>query len=150
MQQCVKPCFEVDCVDIKSEYVEFLKKLYNIMKKYKINRIYSASLDKKKVITAEQLLCSAVGNSSSCKFFNFLDKYIPWIYFNIFMRFHLFRYKIALKLLFNKYNIEKIQPSSFKLYQGIHANVNSLCVREIDIIFNDNKVFHINNLYLNI
>lgn len=148
--KCTKPCFVMNPVNVESRDIEFLKELYCIMDKYNIHRIYSASLDKKKIISAQQLLGVTIGNNKfTIEFFNIIDKYMPWVYFNIFYKNHIFRYNIKLKRLFKKYGIEKIGISSFKLYQGIHITSNSLCVREVDLIHKDGNIFHIENLYLN-
>lgn len=125
--------------------------LYYLMKKYNIHRIYSVSLDKKKIISAEQLLGTTLGNNKfTNKILKFLDKHIPLIYFHIFYKNHIFRYKIDLKRLFKKYGIEKIGISSFNLYQGIHITDNKVCIREVDLVYQTGQIFHIDNLYLDI
>lgn len=144
-------CEKMKCDGINCEDIKFLKELYTIMKDYRIHRIYSVFINKKKIVVAQQLLSTTMGNSKfSCKFFNVLDKYIPWIYFNIFIRFHISKYKLELKKLFKKYDVEKISASSFELYQGIHITDNSLCIRCVDLVFKTGRVFHIDNLYLDI
>lgn len=151
MKCCTKPCFEMNCIDNNSQEVKFLRDLYNLMKKYNVHRIYSASLDKKKIISAQQLLGVTIGNTrATIKLFEFLDKHIPWVYFNIFYKNHLFRYNISLKRLFKKYGIEKIGISSFNLYQGIHITANSLCVREVNLIYKGGLICHIDSIYLDI
>lgn len=146
------PClFKMRCNDIDSNDVRFLRDLYYIMEKYNIHRIYNASLDKKKIVVAQQLLSATIGNSnSSKKIFAFLDKYIPSVYFGIFFKNHIFRYKLRLKKLFNEYGVEKIGATSFQLQQGIYITDNSLCIRDIDLIFKDGRIFHIDGLYLDI
>lgn len=146
-----EPCFKMKCNDINREDVKFLRDLYYIMKKYNIHRIYTAYIDKKKMIVAHQLLATNIGNNIlSNKFFNFLDKHCPKLYFDIVFRNHIFRYKLRLKYLFNKYEVEQIKSTSFQLYQGIHITDNSLCIREVDLVFKEGRVFHIDNLYLDI
>lgn len=142
---------KMKCDGINCEDVKFFTELYNIMKDYRIHRIYSVFITKKRIVVAQQLLSTTMGNSKfSTKFFNFLDKYIPCIYFNIFIRFHILKYKLQLKKLFKKYDVEKISASSFELYQGIHITEKSLCIRSVDLVFRTGRVFHIDNLNLDI
>lgn len=149
--KCIQPCFEMKDIDMNSSEIKFLRELYYLMKKYNVHRIYSASLDKKKVIVAQQLLGITIGNTVISKnIFNFIDKHIPWVYFNIFYKNHLFRYSVKLNRLFRKYKVEKIGISSFNLYQGIHTTIDSLCIREVDLIYKNGHICHIENLYLNI
>ena len=49
-----------------------------------------------------------------------------------------------------EYNVEKIKPTSFNLFQGIYISENILCIREIDLVFKDGNIFHIDSLKLNI
>lgn len=148
---CKEPCFKMNCNDINREDINFLRDLYYIMEKYNIHRIYTASLDKKKIVVAQQLLGANIGSSDiSNKIFNFLDRHTPRIYFNIIFRNHIFRYKIRLKKLFNKYGVDQIKSTSLQLFQGIHITDGSLCIREIDLVFKEGRVFHIDSLYLDI
>lgn len=148
--KCTKPCFEMKCINENSDEVKFFKELYYIMKKYNVHRIYSASLDKKKIISAQQLLGVTIGNNNFTKsIFKFLDEYMPNVYFHIFYKNHIFRYNIRLKRLFKKYGLEKIVISSFNLHQGIHTTANSLCVREIELVYKDNICSQVESLYLN-
>lgn len=146
-----KQPFEINNDNIPEEGVNFFKELYVIMKIYNIHRIYTASLDEKKLVIADQLLSVSITDN---KFINriheWLNKYIPWIYFNICFKTHIFRYKLRLKKLFNKYGVEKIKSNSFNLYQGININNNSLCIREIDLVFKAGNIVRINNLSLDI
>lgn len=142
---------ETNSISKNCDEVKFLMELYYLMKKYNIHRIYSVSLDKKKIISAEQLLGTTLGNNKfTNKILKFLDKHIPLIYFHIFYKNHIFRYKIDLKRLFKKYGIEKIGISSFNLYQGIHITDNKVCIREVDLVYQTGQIFHIDNLYLDI
>lgn len=151
MMNNIELCFEMKSTDMSCDEIKFLKDLYCLMEKYNVHRIYSASLDKKKIISAQQLLGITIGNTKfSRKAFNTIDKHIPWVYFNIFYKNHLFRYNISLKRLFKKYKVEKIGISSFNLYQGIHTVSDSLCIREVDLSYKDGRIFHIENLYLEI
>lgn len=131
--------------------INFFKELYSLMNRYKIHRIYTASLDKKKLIVAHQLLSISFGHTSiTSKICSICEKNFSWLYFKVFVKNHIFRYKLKLKMLLNKYGIEKIQPTSFNLYQGIHITQDSLCIREIDLVFKDGNIFHIDILKLDI
>lgn len=142
---------ETNSINMNCDEVKFLRELYYLMERYNIHRIYSASLDKKKIISAQQLLGTTLSNNKIGNIIlRFLDEHMPLIYFHIFYKNRLFRYRINLKRLFKKYNIEKIGISSFNLYQGIHITDNKVCVREVDLIYKTGQIFHIDNLYLDI
>lgn len=131
--------------------INFFKELYALMNRYKIHRIYTAYLDKKKLIVAHQLLSVSFGKTKiGFKICSFLEKNFSWFYFKVLVKNHIFKYKLKLKELLNKYEIQKIQPTSFNLHQGIHITQNSLCIREIDLVFKDGNVFHIDTLKLDI
>lgn len=146
-----KKPFEIDSNNIPEEGINFFKELYTIMKTYNIHRIYTASLDEKKIVVAQQLLSVTITHNNFIdRFYSWLDKYFPTIYFNICFKIHIIKYKVRLKRLFNKYGVEKIKSNSFNLYQGINVANNSLCIREIDLVFKAGNVVRINNLYLDI
>lgn len=131
--------------------INFFKELYILMEKYNIHRIYTASLDRKKLIVAQQLLNVSFGSTIiTSKIISFCEKNFKWVYFQVFLRNHLFRYKLKLKSLFTKYDLESIKSTSFNLYQGIHITSNSLCIRGIDLVFKDGNIFHIDFLNLDI
>ena len=145
------PYFEMNSYNIQSVNIDFFKELYILMNKYNIHRIYTACLDKKKLIIAQQLLDVCIGkNKISKKIYKFLEEHTKWIYFNIIFQRHIFKYKLRLKKLFKKYGIEKIKATSFDLYQGIHITDNSLCIREIDLISKSGHILHIDTFKLNI
>lgn len=143
--------YEINSENIPEEGICFFKELYNIMKKYNVHRIYTASLDKKKLIVAQQLVSTSIANTKlTINLFDWLDKHIPWLYFNIIFRNHIFRYKLQLKKLFKKYGIEKIGSTSFNLYQGINITNNGLTIRAIDLSFKEGHIYFIENLQLGI
>lgn len=146
MATCLQSNSYMQMIDIN-----FFKELYDLMRSYNIHRIYTACLDKKKLIIAQQLLDTTFGsNKVFSNVISFCEKNLKWLYFKVFLRNHVFRYKLKLKSLFNKYGLEKIQSTSFNLYQGIHVTSDSMCIRGIDLVFKDGKVFHIDLLNLDI
>lgn len=127
--------------------INFIKELYVVMKKYNIHRIYTAGLNNKKMIVAQQLLSSNITNFKAFdKIFEFLDKHAPWLYFNIIFKNHIYRYKLSLKKIFNKYGVQQIKATSFNLDQGIYILQNNLCIKKVDIIYKDGEIFHVENL----
>lgn len=128
-------CFKMNSDNFKSEDINFFRDLYAIMKKYNINRIYTAFLNNGKIIAAQQLLCAAI---TSTKIINNISTACIFIY------------KLKLRKLFNRYGVEAIKPTSFSLYQGITITNDCLCIRGVELVFKEGKVFHIENLYLNI
>ena len=143
--------FKMKCNDINSEDIKFLRDLYYLMKNYNIHRIYTASIDKKKIIVAQQLLAANIGKSEFLnKIFDYLEKKFPKLYYNTIFKNHIFKYKLQLKKLFSKYEVDKIKATTFELFQGIYINDSSLCIREVDLIFKDGRIFHIESLYLDI
>lgn len=131
--------------------INFFKELYKLMEKYNIHRIYTASLDKKKLVVAQQLLNVSFGSTTvTNQIVSFCEKNFQWFYFKVLLRNHIFRYKLQLKSLFNKYGLEGIKPTSFNLYQGIHITSDSMCIRGIDLLFKDGNTFHIDLLNLDI
>lgn len=137
--------------DINRSGIEFLRSLYNIMDEYNIHRIYNISLNKKKIIVAQQLLSSIMGTTHLSKLiFKKVDKYTPSIYFNICIKFHIFKYKKQLKKLFNKYGVDRIEATSFSLHQGIFITNGAIEVRKINLVYNDERLYHIENLRLDI
>ena len=144
-------CFDMNSCNIQLIDINFFKELYALMDKYNIHRIYTVYLDKKKLIIAQQLLNVSFGTTKlTNKIFSFCEKNLKWLYFKVFLKNHIFRYKLKLKSLLNKYGIEKIKATSFNLYQGIHVKGDSLCIREIDLVFKDGNTFHIDSLKLDI
>lgn len=146
-----KQPFEIGDDNIPEEGINFFKELYVIMRSYNIHRIYTASLDEKKLVIADQLLSVSINtNKIINRIYDWVDKNIPWFYFNICFKLHIFRYKIKLKRLFNKYGVEKIKSNSFNLYQGINISHGSLYIREIDLVFKAGNIVRIDSLHLNI
>ena len=144
-------CIDVNAYNIQYIDINFFKELYNLMNKYNIHRIYTAYVDKQKIIVAEQLLDAFIGTSKvTFKIYSFIEDHLNWLYLNVFFKNYIYRYKYKLKKLFNKYNVEKIKPTSFNLFQGIYISENILCIREIDLVFKDGNIFHIDSLKLNI
>lgn len=135
--------------NLKDNDINFFKELYTIMKKYNVHRIYTIHVNNKKLISTQQLLCIDIEGKPD-KVFDIMEKYLPWIYFNIFCRCNMIKYKLNLKNLLSKYNIKAIGQTTFSLYQGINIFNDSLCIRGIDLEYKDGQIFHIDNLYLDI
>lgn len=139
------------CVDINSGEFDFLKELYKIMNKYNMHRIYRVSYTNGKIIDASQVLKSSIGKTElTDSIFDFINDHLPFIYFNIFYRFHIYKYRKNLKKLFKKYDIVTIASLSFSLEQGIYITDNKLCICGVDILNKFGRVFHIDRLYLDI
>lgn len=129
----------------------FLKELGKIMDEFKVHRIYRTTVDEDKVIEAHLPLSTIIGKSkNTCKISEFLDEYLPFIYFGICYKIFMFRYRCRLKKLFNKYDIKTISSTSFTLHQGIYISSKILHVQNIEIICNLNKVYNIDKLDLEI
>lgn len=143
-------CFEMECIGMNCDEINFLRELYYLMKKYNVHRLYSVLLEKNKAISALQLINITIGNTKfTKKFFNIMNKYMYFIYLHIFYKNHLYRYNVKLKHLLKKYNIEKIEICSFSLYNGIHITLDSIYARDVDLVYTDKSIFHIKNLHLN-
>lgn len=138
-------------IDINSDDFKFLKELYKIMIRYNMHRIYRISYTNGKIVDAHQTLETNIGNNPiSSSIYDFLNEYFPFIYFNIFYKMHLHKYRRKLKKLFNKYKINTIGAVSFSLEQGIYISRNQFCICSVDVVKNSGKIFHIDRLYLDI
>lgn len=131
--------------------IKFLKDLYKIMKRYGIYRIYTASIENGNMNIAQQVLNTNIGNSKIGKsFYSFLDKHCPELYYKIFFKINMMRYKFSMKLLFNKYKIIKIEAKSFNLFQGIYITPHNLTINDINLIYASGGISYIDNITLDI
>ena len=129
----------------------FLKELYDIMSKYEIHRIYRIKLKDGEIVEAHQPLKTNIGKSKvSFNIYKFIKKYIPILYFKVFYKIHLTKYKRSLKQLFTKYNLDTITATEFCVYYGVYLTNNQLCLNGVDIITTDNNTYHADKLYLDI
>ena len=119
-------------VDISSFDFSYLRELFNIMHKYNIHRIYRISNKDKNFLEAHQILESYSVDDSIIvtNIISFLKDHLPFIYYEFFLRFNLFRFKKALKKFSDKYDIELIN--------------------RVDIIFKNGRICHFEKLYLDI
>ena len=128
----------------------FLKELYLIMDEYKVNRIFTISIKNNKLFEAHQVYDTNIGkNRFTYTFFDFLDDYLPSLYFNIFYKIYLTKYRCKLKKLLKRYSIIKINSTSFNLHQGIFVKDNTLFINGIEVI-KENNCHYIDKINLEV
>lgn len=132
-------------------HIAYLKELYEIMSKHGINRIYHVN-NKGKFSEAHQSQSVFMIRDSMIltKIIQLIKKYFPIIYFKIILNYRLHRYRIKLKRLIRKYNVESINSGSFSLYEGISIKENEICVNNVQVVFKSGVVHHIDKLYVEI
>lgn len=131
--------------------IQFLIELYHIMYKFDIHKIHRISNDGKKIIDAHQSLKTNIGNNHiTYMIFDTIKEKLPYIYFNIFFKVHLYKYRKRLKNVCDKFHIKSIRALSYSLYQGIYISNNRLCISGVEIAYDDGRLHTIDKLYLDI
>lgn len=135
-----------------NENLQFLKELYYIMYKFNIYRIYRLTYkDTGELIDAHQALKTNIGNTNfTYMIFECMKEKLPRIYYKIFYRAYIIKYRKKLKELCDTYHIKAIHSKTYSLYQGIYISNGKLCINSVDIIYSDNSVNSIHKLYLDI
>lgn len=139
----------VDQSDIDLNY---LTELYDIMDKYKVNRVYHMSVKDKKFSEIHQsmIIIDVHDESFKMNVLKFIKKYLPIVYFKIILQFRLFGFKYRLKKLLNNYDIETISTKSFNLCEGITITQGKLILRNIQIIFKSGIAYQIDKLNIEV
>lgn len=139
----------VDQSDIDLDY---LTELYDIMDKYKVNRVYHMSVKDKKFSEIHQsmIIIDVHDESFKMNILKFIKKYLPIVYFKIILQFRLFGFKYRLKKLLNNYDIETISTKSFNLCEGITITQGKLILRNIQIIFKSGIAYQIDKLNIEV
>lgn len=139
----------VDQSDIDLNY---LTELYDIMDKYKVNRVYHMSVKDKKFSEIHQsmIIIDIHNESFKMSVLKFIKKYLPLVYFKIILQFRLFRFRYRLKKLLNTYDIEIISTRSFNLCEGITIAQGKLILRNIQIIFKSGIAYQIDKLNIEV
>lgn len=139
----------VDQSDIDLNY---LTELYDIMDKYKVNRVYHMSVKDKKFSEIHQsmMIIDVHDESFKMNVLKFIKKYLPIVYFKIILQFRLFGFKYRLKKLLNNYDIEAISTKSFNLCEGITITQGKLILRNIQIIFKSGIAYQIDKLNIEV
>lgn len=139
----------VDQSDIDLNY---LTELYDIMDKYKVNRVYHMSVKDKKFSEIHQsmIIIDVHNESFKMSVLKFIKKYIPIVYFKIILQFRLFGFRYRLKKLLNIYDIETISTRSFNLCEGITITQGKLILRNIQIIFKSGIAYQIDKLNIEV
>lgn len=144
---------------VKTEYANicscdfsYLRELFDIMRKYNIHRIYRISNKDKNFLEAHQILESYSVDDSIIitNIISFLKDHLPFIYYEFFLRFNLFRFKKALKKFSDKYDIELLSTNSIDICQGIYISDHQIYINGVDIIFKNGRICHFEKLYLDI
>lgn len=144
---------KVSYVTIKDdENLLFLKELYTLMQKYSIHKIYRISYNNKgEIIDAHQSVKTNIGNNHiSYRIFETIKEICPKLYFNIFYRVHIMKYRKRLKKICDYYNIKSVSALSYSLYQGIYASKDKLCISGVEIAYKNGRIDSIDKLYLDI
>ena len=139
----------VDQSDIDLNY---LTELYDIMDKYKVNRVYHMSVKDKKFSEIHQsmIIIDVHNESFKMSVLKFIKKYLPLVYFKIILQFRLFGFRYRLKKLLNNYDIEIISTRSFNLCEGITITQGKLILRNIQIIFKSGIAYQIDKLNIEV
>lgn len=136
---------------IETQVYDFLKELYEIMDEFNVIRIYSISFKNNKIIEAHQMSDTNIGNNVLTRaIFDILDDKFPFIYFNLFYRLAMRRYKRRLKKLFKKHNIFKINATSFNLYQGIYIDDRAIYCKGVEIFPNLGNTTYLDDIEIDI
>lgn len=139
----------VDQSDIDLNY---LTELYDIMDKYKVNRVYHMSVKDKKFSEIHQsmIIIDVHNESFKMSILKFVKKYLPIVYYKIILQFRLFGFRYRLKKLLNIYDIETISTRSFNLCEGITITQGKLILRNIQIIFKSGIAYQIDKLNIEV
>lgn len=130
----------------ENQYIEnFLSELYEVMTKYKINRIFSAyvSMNFRHGIHEEHQHTSfniQMYSRLPQWLYDLLKKSFPTLYYTIVVKSYIRKFKRELRDLMVKYNIKYfsiLNPSS--LVSGIYTGENQICVKEVYIVLYDFK-----------
>lgn len=139
-------------VDQSGIDLNYLTELYDIMDKYKVNRVYHMSVKDKKFSEIHQsmIIIDVHDESFKMNILKFIKKYLPIVYFKIILQFRLFGFKYRLKKLLNNYDIETISTKSFNLCEGITITQGKLILRNIQIIFKSGIAYQIDKLNIEV
>lgn len=148
----LKDISNIKYVDQSNIDLNYLTELYDIMDKYKVNRVYHMSVKNKKFSEIHQsmIIIDVHNESFKMSILKFVKKYLPILYYKIILQFRLFGFRYRLKKLLNIYDIETISTRSFNLCEGITATQGKLIIRNIQIIFKSGIAYQIDKLNIEV
>ena len=136
---------QVENISKRSHEYSFLRDIYKLMRKHKIQRIYRIKLENNKIIDSFQ--SHDIQSAKYIRQINHLEIYHNTIYKYI-IKFKYRSFNNSLKKYFKKYGIIAINTIDINLYDGVYTSNDKICISNVDILFEDDRVLYIDKLYL--